>query len=189
MRMTTIQVYSKKCGDECRKAVTTVGGDAKLSPPWYTYYRQVLNLFDKDPDLKISDLDQNSDTEYTFSIESQNGEKLQAIEKLIGKTKVIGNITVTIDYRYADAQEETWAKTIETAFEGNPYFKEVIAERDPILQVAFYYAVFSRDVISFWNDNLADYSGNQHYIPADLAKEVVTAKTNVNFCTESIKKN
>ena len=185
MRMTTIQVYSKDfCNKEKECSKSKFENRAKMSPPWYEYYRKVLNLFQGDKDIKISDLDKVSDSEYNFSIESQNGDKIQAIEKLIGRSTVIGNVTVTIDYKCAEVENESWAKTLETAFTGNPLFKEVIAERDPILQVTFYYAVFARDIVSFWNDNLADYSGNMHYIAADLADEVVSAKTGVNFCTE-----
>jgi len=186
MRMTTIQVYSKKCsseGESCPKA-TKVGGNAKLSPPWYGYYRQVYSLFSGDKELKISDLEEVSETEYSFTIESANKDKLDAIEKLIGRSKAIGNITVTIEYKTEEPVDGDWGKIIETAFEGNPLFKEVIVEKDPILHVAFYYAIFAREIVSFWNDNLADYSGNEHYIPAELAHQLITAKTAVNFCTE-----
>lgn len=182
MKMTTV-VYSKNYATESKAKE-----GAKLSPPWYQYQRQVLNLFQGDPELKISDLEEVNDGEYTFSIESQNGAKLQAIEKLIGRTKMIGNVKVVIDYKYADGSNESWAEVVEAAFQGNPLFKEVIVERDPIMQVEFSYAIFARDIISFWNDNLGDYSGNEHYIVADLAKEVVSAKTNINFCTEAIKR-
>lgn len=156
----------------------------KLSPPWYGYQRMVSSLFDKDAEVTVSDLEELEDGNYAFTIESTNKDKLEAIEKLVGREKILGNIKVTINYKSGEHEEDDWAEVMETAFEGNPLFKEMVVERDPTMHVAFYYAVFSRDIVSFWNDNLCDYAGNEHYIAAELAKEVIGAKGAINFCTE-----
>ena len=157
--------------------------NVNVSAPWIGYYRKVYNLFCEDKELTISDLEDTADG-YKFSIESANGDKLQAIEKLIGAVHMVGSVKVTIEYKYANTTATDWEKVYVDAFKGNPNFKEIVSHTDPIMQTKFVYAVFARKVISFYNDNLGDYAGNEHYIPADIVKEIAATDALIHVCTE-----
>lgn len=154
-----------------------------IEAPWHNYYKKVYGLFNVDKELNISDITENGDGSYEFTISSKNGDKLCAIESLLGYGRVFGNTKVLIRYAYENGQDLDWSEVYRLAFEGNPFFKEVI-DIDMPFQENLSYAVFNKDIITFYDDNLSDIHGNSHYIVADIVKDVV-ADTGLFVCTDS----
>lgn len=155
-----------------------------IEAPWYNYFKKVYNLFEGDPEVTVDeDLIENEDGTFEFTISSKNSEKLNAIEKLFGYGKVFGDIRVLIRYGYENASEEDFAELYEKAFTGNPLFKEVIRCEMPLFGDSSY-AVFKKNIVTFYDDNFSDYHGNSHYIVADLVKDVI-ADPKIFICTEN----
>lgn len=153
----------------------------EMSAPWYVFHSQVKKLFEQDNEVNVDEtLQESDDLGYTFGIYSDNKEKLQAIKKLIGSKIVFGSIPVIIDY---GENGEDAASIWEKAFTGNPLFCKVVKNDMPIYG-SCNYALFKRDIVSFYGDDLSDINGNLHYIVADLVKEVVSNTGNVFVCTE-----
>ena len=153
-----------------------------LEAPWYSYHKKVFNLFDGDTEITVdSELTETEDGNFEFMISSNNGDKLYAIEKILGSGQSFSGIKVRIKYGYENARDEDWASIWERAFSGNPHFKEIVRYDVPVLGKGAF-AVFNRDIISFYDDNLADYHCNSHYIVADMVNDVVM-NSNVTPCT------
>lgn len=153
-----------------------------LEAPWNSYHKKIFNLFDGDSEVSVdSEMKKTEDGNFEFTISSKNGDKLYAIERILGSGQSFSGAKVRIKYGYENSQEEDWASIWERAFSGNPHFREVIRYDVPILGKGAF-AVFNRDIISFYNDNLADYHGNTHYIVADMVNDIVI-NNNVKPCT------
>lgn len=154
-----------------------------LSAPWHIFHSQVKALFAQDcevsVDEEIGEIDGGFG--YTFGIYSDNKDKLQAIKKLIGSKVVFGDVPVIIDY---GENEEDVVGVWERAFGGNPLFCRTVKNDMPYFG-NFNYALFKRDIISFYGDDLSDVKGNVHYIVSDLVKEVVANQKGMFVCTES----
>ena len=155
-----------------------------IEAPWYNYFKKVYNLFKEDSELVIdNELVENKDGSFEFTISSKNGDKLWAIERLLGYGCVFGNTRVIIKYGYENKQEEDWANVYRTAFAGNPLFQEVAEYSMPIVGTNTY-AIFKKNIISFYDDNLSDYHGNSHYIVADVVRDVI-AEPHMYICTSN----
>lgn len=155
-----------------------------IEAPWYTYYKKIYNLFSGDSELTIDDeLGEFEDGNYEFMISSKNGDKLNAIEKVLGYGRDFGGVKVIIKYGYENKPEDNWAEIYKTAFDGNPLFQEVVEYEMPLLGTNTY-AIFKKNIISFYDDNLSDYHGNSHFIVADLVKDVI-ASPEVFICTSN----
>lgn len=151
-----------------------------LSAPWYVFHTQVFKLFEQDAEVIVDEELEETETGFTFGIYSKNAKKIQAIKKLIGSKVVFGNVAVEIDY--GENEDEDIAEIWKDAFSGNPLFCGIVSADMP-----FYgscdYAIFKRDIIDFYGDDISDVNGNLHYIVADLVKEVVNSK-GIFICTE-----
>ena len=153
-----------------------------LEAPWESYRKKVFNLFNVDPEINVdSELTELEDGNFEFMISSKNGDKLYAIERILGSGQSFAGVKVRIKYGYENAREEDWASIWERAFSGNPHFKEIVRYDVPVLGKGAF-AVFNRDIISFYDDNLADYQCNSHYIVADMVNDIVM-DSNVRPCT------
>lgn len=157
----------------------------ELSAPWHEYHNKLMALFAEDNEVSVSpDLKEIAKGVYEITISSANSDKLYAIEKLIGNGRVFGNNFVTIKYLCENQinldVEEYW----ERAFGTNPLFVKMVKVKTPIADSPVSYAVFTRDIISFFDDDVSDYCGNYHGIVADVVKDVVNTAY-VLPCTES----
>ena len=158
-----------------------------LSAPWVTYFKMVYNVLMGDPEISMpKTIEDEGEGVYSFYIESPNATKIIALSKVLKNELEMGNITVKIQYRCTDdayielLNEEITVKDYEDAFTGNKYFVEVVQEPAPV--GTFDYAVFSRDIITFFNDDMTDYHANAHYIVADIIKQI-TDPSHVCPCT------
>ena len=161
-----------------------------LSAPWVTYFKMVYNLLSVDPELRLpTTLKDDGNGKYSFWVESGNATKIIALSKVLRSEIKMGNVTLSISFRCVnnivegvrEATEITGAD-FSDAFAGNPNFAKVVSEILPGAATV-YYAVFKREIITFFNDDLTDYHANAHFIVADLVKEVAN-ESNVNIFTE-----
>lgn len=154
----------------------------KLSPPWVTCVNKIKALFGQDKDIRIESCDSGPGVKLYVG----TGCKAAALEALLPDFLTFGDvecaITVVPGNDGSARKFKTDADAIAAAFEGNP----VVAVIRPVSKGLFKdltYVAFKREVVSFFNDDLADINGNWNGLYADIAKELLTGADGVFFCT------
>lgn len=148
-----------------------------LQSPWMIYYHQVEALFSGDPDVKVSF--DNDNVELTLYV---NGEsKADAISKLLGQEKVLGNVTVKIKVVPANLGDDP-ADLIRRAFEGNANVEGIYVPDNPYAMQNIY-VVFAKEVVQYKSDNIASYAGVTSTLYEQIAREVIGDQVAAAYCT------
>jgi hypothetical protein len=158
-----------------------------LEAPWGTYLKELYNLFKFDPEVSVSSISFVSESICEATITSTNYNKLAALKKILYNEIVFGNVTLKITFDYNAPTDEDNSKAWRDAFEGNPLFDKIEGVKTPDGSTVNY-AIFGRDIISFFNDDLSDYHGSKHMIVADIVKDVTSDKS-VYPCTKTYDEN
>lgn len=161
-----------------------------LQSPWVLYYKQMYNVLTADPEITMTDSTEGAN--YFINIESTNEDKILALYRILREKIVMGNITVIVKFRCKNKDLEFDITGIsdplptiddyDNAFGGNPYFVKTVSEKMPG-GGEFDYAVFTRDIITYFSDDMTDYKCNSHRIVADIVKEI-SGETKVGVSTE-----
>ena len=159
-----------------------------LSPPWWSYQRKVKALFGSDPEVRVRDLFQEDEGNYTLFIIIRSEKKAQAIRALLPRCVEFGGTTVTSRiFIPVDECEVRVGLTgsdvqlVREAFTGNPVFDR-IEETEYKGFSAFTYCIFKKEVIQFWNDDLSNFYGLHTTLAENLADDILR-NVNVQFCT------
>lgn len=158
-----------------------------IEAPWYTYQKKVNALFEQDPDIIVGEVYEPEDgsADFAFDIEVRNHEKFLALDRVLAKQKVFGNITLNVvlfDEENANGADDGIA-LYETIFEGNPILKDI---KDVVdfagTRVGF--VRFQPEVVQFHDDDTSDFNGNWNGLAEDIAREVFTeGYRGISFCT------
>lgn len=153
----------------------------KLSAPWFTYIREIEALFGEDPDITIRYIEKP----LTIKMYVNNAAKADAISQLLPNQKVFGETILNIIVVPANENGTSQAALFKTAFEGNPIFSEMI-DIEGVYVNPIHYCVFRKEVVQYWNDNLADPHGNVSTLYQNIAEDIFqdTDKGGVIFCTD-----
>lgn len=157
----------------------------KLSPPWISFYTKLEMLFREDEEVTV-DFEDGEDRKIKIFVD--NVSKAEALEKLLPKQKTFGNITVNIiviPSNTADSQENLFRR----AFEGNKSVNRIESVVPPYSSNPFTYILFKKEVVQYWDDNMADFYGYQSTLYQDIAKEVFGKNEDlpldgIYFCTD-----
>ena len=159
----------------------------QLSPPWYSYQRKVQALFGRDPEVRIRDLYQVDDHNFTLFILVRNPNKAKAIRALLPRVVEIGNATVTSrifipvdECEVRVAMQASDAQLLEEAFNGNPVFDRIEALSAGLVDIG--YCIFKKEVIQFWDDDLSNFYGLTSTLAETIALDILKDVT-VQFCT------
>lgn len=158
-----------------------------LEAPWGTYLNELYNLFKFDSEVSVSSISFVSESIYKATITSTNYNKLMALKKILYNEIIFGNVTLKIAFDYKAPTDEDNSQAWRDAFEGNPLFDKIETVVAPDGSNVNY-AIFGRDIISFFNDDLSDYHGSKHMIVADIVKDVTSDKS-VFPCTKTDDEN
>lgn len=176
-------IFSKKENSNYEEE-STMKEKVNLQAPWIDYYKKVYNLFEGDPEVNVYNIIDTEDGAKSFDIGVTNLTKLEALDKILKKEIVFGNVTLKINIIHDEIENKTVKDYFREAFNGNAYFKKVSSVALPGQENAISFAIFSRDVISYFIDDITDYCGNAHTLPAEIAKEVTNWETSdVRICT------
>lgn len=149
----------------------------KLSPPWITYVNEMKALFGKDPEIKIEYDEENNNVK--LFVDNQN--KADALTAMLPAVKEFGNVKLMITVIPANT-ETNFGSVITVAFRGNPAFSDLIDVVTPFGDVT--YAMFARDIVQFYNDQMDDPYGNKTMLYQDIAKDVFGELPGCFFCTD-----
>lgn len=151
----------------------------KLSAPWFTYAKEVIAMFERDPEIKI-DFNENT---LELKMYVDNSEKAEAISQLLPEKKYIGGSTVKITVIPANKMTASSKSIFDKAFEGNPAFSRT-ETIEGIFTNPLTYVVFENKVVQFWNDDLSDVNGLCSTLYENIAANIFEGMDNVNYCTE-----
>lgn len=161
----------------------------KIQSPWQSFQKKVNALFERDSDVKVGDLIEDSEPgQYILPIEVRPHTKYEALSRLMPGYVYFGNIKVCIqlyDTENGVNSADATAELFRMAFEGNPIFRDVVTTKD-LTGTAHTFVLFEPVVLQFFNDNLADLNGNWSGLAMDIARDELffdSAETGVHFCT------
>lgn len=163
------------------------GMNTRLTPPWYIYQKQVKALFEHDPQIIVGEIyQQENGTDYAFDIEVRSHEKYLALDRLLIRFKLFGNIALTINlFDEENADGDAAIDVCRVLFNGNPIVESV----EDIVDLAgahHGFVVFAPRVIQYYADDLRDINGNETTLAQDIAREMFKDMDGVNFCTGQV---
>jgi len=160
-----------------------------LDAPWVTWCKELKALFDRDDDITVSEIyepENGLDTDYAVAVMVRKHEKFLALDRLLPRMKMFGNVSLGIDLYDEENKEVDVAGLFKTLFAGNPIFDSVQTTTDPA-GVDWNYVLFKPEVIQFFDDDLTDYNGNWNGLAEELALDIFGENSRgVNFCTALI---
>jgi hypothetical protein len=163
--------------NDANKPAATEEKKAGLSAPWWTTYKKIKAIFEKDPEIEVSDLVEGENGQNFVTLTSANKAKLEAIASLVKDEFKYGNVTLTVQYYYSGS-EEVDLSTFDTAFKGNPIYV-----RSYDAGMGFFYAIFAKEIIQFYNDDLTDAYGNYNAVAADVVSDILVDGISINPST------
>lgn len=158
--------------------------DAKMSPPWISYWRKLVELFKGDPQVSVAYI---VTTCPEVKVYVDNADKADAIAELLPSVKEFGNVTLKITVIPINVKVVSRVNLFRRAFDGNKNVTLITdaTDADPLLS-NIHYVVFKGDVVQYYDDNLGDAYGNRNTLYQDLAKDVFGETEGVFFCTEKL---
>ena len=154
-------------------------GEAKLSPPWFGYYKKLVQLFKGDDEIEIEFNEFSTIPEVKVFV--HNSVKADALSRLLPTTKQYGNVTLKVTVIPSNVGEVSRVTLMKRAFENNPNFSFAVPTDGPAS-----YIVFKGNIAQYFDDNLSDVYGNVTMLYQDLAKEIFGEEDGIHFCTESL---
>src|SRR5271166_774639 len=153
-----------------------------ISPPQYTPWAEIKNSVGVTPGVEVGDLIDKGDGLYVVPIKVKAPDRAIAIASILTLSHKIGNLTVQVQVTDGDghdvkpvipASSEQLADLVRQALKGNHFLKEVIVKATPISPKKVVFAVFTKDVIQFPNDDLSDLYGNFNGVAAAVFRDVL----------------
>ena len=151
----------------------------KLSPPWAIYYRELNELFRRDPNVNII-FDEDTPE---IKVLVQGDKKAEALMQLLPSEQEFGNVTLKITVVPANELETEPVNLIRDAFEGNAAVS-YIQEAPDVFSNKLNYVVFQNKVVQYYSDNLGDINGMNSTLYQDIAKRILGDLPGVSFCTD-----
>ena len=172
------------------KATDEVKASLKMSAPWTIFYKEVYELFKRDPQVNV--LYNYEEPELKLWVKG-NDEKAAALARFMPTTKTFGNVVLNISVVGDDGQPvpDINCPDIEAfkkMFDGNGAVSFVKSIQTPFGDT-FTYAVFVKEVVQFFSDNMFDLYGATstlyQTIAADIFEDTLAEKGGFFFTTEA----
>ena len=154
--------------------------EVKISPPWTTYYRELVELFKKDKEIFI-EFDENKNE---IEITTTKYEKSLALKEVLPCEKDFGGVKLKINVVYKEPKMDAINAFKELAI-NNPVFKYTYVFPTSANPVA--YVVFAKEVVQYWNDDMSDPHGITSTLYENIAKNVFVDNKGIIFSTDSDK--
>lgn len=152
----------------------------KLSSPWITYYSELTKFFSNDPEVHPMFNEENM----TISIFVDNTDKADALASLLKPCVEFGNVNVAINVILPNNSQKTTFQLMKIALANNPVCKEFKRVKDAFGN-EINYALFSREVAQFFNDNIGDPNGLKTMLCSQIAEDIFKEHDGVFFSTAS----
>lgn len=154
--------------------------ETKMSAPWEIRVDELMVFFEGDKDIKIS----YDEQEKVVTLRVDGNDKAEAIMRLLPEEYDYGNVKLKLKVIPAN-RELQFCDLVKRALTGNPHFSRML-NIDPGSSNTFHYAMFRREVVQYYTDNLGDPYGNTTTLYQDLAQKILGAGEGVYYCTERL---
>ena len=149
-----------------------------LSSPWTEFYREVKELFGLDPEIRIA----YDESNYVISLYVSNGDKAEALTKLLPDTVEFGNVSVKICVIPPNLGDIGVTDILKKAFDKNPVLSYIRSVK--LFETDVNYVVFKNKVVQYFNDDLSDVNGLKSTLYETIAADVFKDLPGVYFCTD-----
>lgn len=154
----------------------------QLSPPWVTFANEMKAMFKYDDTVRVV-FDQ---VNMKLRLYVESAVKAEALEQLLVKQAVFGNVTVDVEVIPGNASSDKYVNLYATAFESNPALIDTVyADSTPL--GSFVYIIWSGKAVQFFDDNLGDYQGKKTMLMEEIARDVLAEQPHTYHCTEDIR--
>ena len=152
----------------------------RLSPPWYTFFNFIKHTIGKDKQVKVLEMKEVSEVDFLIQIDVNDKYKALALATILEPYKEFVNVKVNVEVLHlgetVNPSEKkqnvgTLVDFYEKAFETNEYFSQI--EFGDLFGSMVLFPVFKKEVIQFFNDNLADLYNNLNGVAADVFTEIL----------------
>ena len=151
-----------------------------IAPPWVQFTNALRAMFIKDPDVVVV----YDNTTVKTKVLVANTPKAEALEKLLPSSRTFGDVELKIEVVPANEDGEDMRGLLLTAFAGNPVLKRMVSCEDGAFHMT--YALFEKDVVQYYNDNMGDPIGMTHRLYQDIARDIFPGVDNIFFTTEYV---
>lgn len=138
-------------------------------------------MFKKDNEVTV---DYNEETQ-KIKILVDNPDKAEALTKLLPTHKTFGNVVVQIEVIPENSETNELEMLMKRAFSGNGAVKDIITTDLTPLSFGAVYTLFTKEVVQFFDDDLADYHGVCSTLYEDIAQEIFNVPEGAYFCTDT----
>lgn len=153
--------------------------ELKLSPPWNTFVNELKLLFGEDTDIRINYIEGSNEV----LLYVDNPEKAYALTQILPNQRIYGNVCLNITVIPANNLNEATEDLFRKAFKGNPVLSNVLTVPSPYGSMN--YALFRKQVVQFYNDELCDPHGNKSTLFEEIARDVFGEESGIFFCTDT----
>lgn len=151
----------------------------RLSSPWIEYYKELKELFGRDPEISIT----FDETNYIIALHVDNTDKAEALQKLLPATVEFGNVTLNINVVPINHNSDDITRVYELAFKDNPVFDYTKVAGLPA-GGAIKYAVFAKEVVQYYCDDISDVDGKRTTLYQHIADDILTKHADeIRHCT------
>lgn len=157
-----------------------------MSAPWVRFCNLLTAFFSGDPSVTIKEAGDEKDGKYVINVSCPKDNVLASIRKLVGTTRVYGNITVEINYN-CTSDEISDEEFIDALADTGLLFDVQYGET-PLGE--FMYPVMKAKVVQFYSDNINDLYGNTNLTAADALREILDPNKDLSkiaISTQSLK--
>ena len=157
---------------------------AGLSPPWVTFHDELVNTIGKTPGVVVSPLAEINSGHYLIIVATQNAQRGLSLATVLDGGTQFGGTYVQVNvanfkgqlYPILPVTSATEAAAIERmALGGNPLFKTVVTQSVAPGPVGTIFPVFTKSVVQFPDDNLADAYQNFNGVTATVFRDVLAS--------------
>ena len=134
------------------------------------------------PGIEVGDLIHKTGGLYVVPIKVKNPDQAVAIASIVTLSHKIGNLTVQVQVTDGEDNDvkpvvpgssDQLADLVRKALKGNYLLNDVIVKASPVSQKKVVFAVFTKSVIQFPNDDLSDLYGNFNGVTAAVFRDVL----------------
>lgn len=157
--------------------------EIRMAPPWVQYANALKAIFQYDDDVKVEY--DNDGPKVILRVDGQD--KADALSQLLPARKEFGNVTLDVAVVPANKEKDTVA-LFRDAFKGNKAVNDIVTISDiPDMYVSnpLTYIIFRKEVVQYYNDNLADAHGNKTTLFQEIADELFPSRDGIFFCTDN----
>jgi hypothetical protein len=156
---------------------------SQLSPPWYTLWGKINASIGNCSGVTVGELQTSSDP-FKVTITVTNYEQAVAMASIINLQYELST-EIVIEVKdgsgktvapFSPTSPDELIEFIKTALHGNGWFVDVAQGVLPSgLTIVF--PIFSKNVIQFPNDNVADYYGNYNNVVAFVFQDILVSES------------